>query len=91
MLRNNNERELYFRDENNWATIKLYFISDGAGKIRVKKLIGYPIIKIQADVNINVPTECTLGYYETDGQNLKDVYNKTLNQCIAIMREVDNA
>lgn len=90
MLRNNNEREIYFRDESNWASIKLYFIANDSGKIQIRKLIGYPIIKIQAVVNINEPTVCTLGCYEIDGQNLKDVYNKTMNQCIAIMREADH-
>ena len=92
MLKNNKEREQYFNNETNWATVKLFFIAERSGEICVKRLMQYPIIRIEAYIDLYQPKMCVLGYYQlsSDGISLHDIYNKTVNQCINIMRESDH-
>lgn len=92
MLKNNKEREQYFNDPKNWHTLQCNepCIND---LIRVDKLYGYPIIAIKSMVILDKPHDVVLGYYQMSYNHpraLHDIYSKTYNQCIAIMRELNN-
>lgn len=97
---NNKQREEYFRDEANWEEIgnipPVVNLITATPIIRVSKLIGYPIVKIRVrlDLGIGEKTLVTkgavLGYYNCNGIAFNEIYQKTVNQCIDIMRAIDN-
>ena len=92
MLKNNKEREQYFNAINRWHVLHCNetYTTD---LIRVEKLDGYPIIAIKAMIILDKPHDVVLGYYQMSTDHtlaLHDIYQKTYNQCIAIMREADN-
>ena len=95
MLKNNKQREEYFKDDFNWIPLGEIPTQDTdlhcTSLILVKKLRDYPIIKILAHMSNYYFGEqlIKIGYYEDDENYLNQIYNLTENQCIAIMRRED--
>ena len=99
-MTNNKQREEYFRNEANWEkrgeipSIKVWL--PDYPLIKVSKLMCYPIIKIEARLDLGIGEKriidkmIVLGYYKSNGVVLNEIYNKTVNQCIDIMRAIDN-
>ena len=94
-MTNNKQREEYFRNKANWEEMGTIppianFITN-IPIIEVSKLTGYPIIKVEALLAVrDVAFMTVLGYYKSDGLVLNEIYSKTVNQCIDIMRAIDN-
>ena len=97
---NNKQREEYFRNGANWEFLgavpaKLNMFTSEV-VLRVTKLIDYPIIKIEARLDLGIGEKrladkmVVLGYYKSDGIVLNEIYQKTVNQCVDIMRAIDN-
>ena len=96
MLKNNKQREEYFRSIENWDILgSICVLNPGmthsSDLIIVKKLKNYSIICVSANRSNEYfgEHEVKLGYYESDGDMLDNIYNLTVNQCIDIMRRKD--
>lgn len=92
MHMNNEQRMQKLRDDNSWEA--LGYIQAPADSnndlIKVERLKGYPIIRISARMYFNGEDKFViLGHYATELGYLKEIYNKTLNQCVDIMRATE--
>ena len=96
MLKNNKQREEYFRSEENWeclGTIPVQMLGclHSSNLLYVKKLKGYDIICIYVNMSDSYQGEhdVKLGYYESDGDYFNRIYQLSFNQCIDVMRKSD--
>lgn len=109
MLKNNEERQKYIHDENNWDVLTYDIVTSeysskesekelhgglitGIPEIRLKRLKGTSVYKIEVLAapfgyrDNNHFVEIGLKVFKTDGR-LNSVYDLTLNQLIAYLRE----